>query len=123
MGDAIQKLFDTMDDLRQKADVSAAFSEPVVVEGRTLISVAKVGYGFGLGFGTSNEEEEAEENSGGGVGGGAYAQPLGVIEVTQEGIRVEPVVDEQKVTMAGVLLAGWFIFWIARTLTQIFGKD
>jgi len=123
MGDEMQRLFDMVGDLRRKANVNAAFGKPVAVEGRTIIPVARITYGFGLGFGIAGEGEEAEEEAaGGGGGGGAHAHPLAVIEVTQEGISVRAVVDEQKVALAGVILIGWIAFWIARTLMRIFGK-
>ena len=122
MSDGIQKLFEATDELRDKANVNAAFGEPIVSEGRTIIPVAKVGYGFGVGFGSAPEEESEEENEGGGGAGMASAQPMAVIEVTEEGVYVEPVVDEQKIAIAGTFLAGWLIFWIAITLTKIFGK-
>jgi len=125
MGDNIQRLFDIVEDLRRKANVNAAFGKPVTSEGRTVIPVAEVAYGFGLGFGsgTSGEESEETEGEGGGGGGGVRARPLGVIEVTPERVRVEPVVDEQKIAMAGVLLTAWVVFWVARTLARIFGRE
>ena len=126
MADEIQRLFEAVDDLKRKANVNTAFGKPVVAEGRTLIPVAEVGYAFGMGFGTPGAEEQPQEEgegaAGGGSGGGVRARPLGVVEVTADGIRVEPVVDEQKVTLAGTLLAAWVIFWIGRTLVRIFGK-
>ncbi|MBN1179577.1 MAG: hypothetical protein JXD18_10210 [Anaerolineae bacterium] len=124
MGDDIQKLFEATEALRQNAAVDAAFGAPIVQEGRTLIPVAKVGYGFGIGFGSGAAEDDEEENgSGGGGGGGSSAQPLGVIEITEAGISVKPIIDEQKIALAGSLLVGWLIFWVAYTLVQIFGKD
>ena len=123
MGDYIQSLFDVVEDLRRKANVNAAFGRPVTAEGRTVIPVAEVGYGFGLGFGSAGAEgEEAAEGEGGGGGGGVRARPLGVVEVTAEGVRVEPVVDEQKIALAGVLLTGWIVYWVARALVHIFGR-
>lgn len=125
MGDNVQRLFDIVEDLRRKANVNAAFGKPVTSEGRAVIPVAEVAYGFGLGFGsgTSGEESEETEGEGGGGGGGVRARPLGVIEVTPERVRVEPVVDEQKIAMAGVLLTAWVVFWVARTLARIFGRE
>lgn len=124
MGDNIQRLFDVLEDLRQKANVNTAFGKPVAVEGRTVIPVAEVGYGFGLGFGAGVSEEEVQpQGEGGGGGGGVRARPLGVVEVTAEGVRVESVVDEQKVALAGVMLIAWSVFWIARALVRIFGRQ
>lgn len=124
MADELQRLFDLVESLRRRANVNAAFGRPQTVEGRTLIPVAEVAYGFGMGFGTAAGAEEAEEGEGSGGGGGAgvRSRPLAVVEVTSEGVRVEPVVDEGRIALAGVLLAGWSVFWITRALARIFGK-
>lgn len=127
MSDEIQRLFEVMDEVREKATPRAVFGDPVVIEGRTVIPVAQVTYGFGLGFGASageeTEEEMPEEDIGGGGGGGAGARPIGVVEVTEDGIQVKPIVDEQKLAIGGALLVGWITVWVAGTLVRIFGRD
>jgi uncharacterized spore protein YtfJ len=128
----IQTMLDSFADLREKANVNAAFGEPVTAEDRTVIPVAKVAYGFGMGtgHGTMAEEETTgettegtTEGTGTGGGGGALAHPFAVVEVTPDGIRVEPIVDEQKLALAGSLLIGWSVFWLARALVKIFGRQ
>jgi uncharacterized spore protein YtfJ len=125
MTDQIQRLFEVMDGVREKATSRAVFADPVVVEGRTVIPVAQVSYGFGLGFGASAGEEDEEEmpDLGGGGGGGAGARPMGVVEVTAEGVQVKPIVDEQTLAVGGAVLVAWITFWVARALVRIFGKD
>ncbi|HET91673.1 MAG TPA: hypothetical protein ENN99_13175 [Chloroflexi bacterium] len=127
----IQALLDAVSDLRTKADVSAVFGPPVTLEGRTIIPVARVAYGFGVGDWHATEADteaddadtlEPENGTGRGGGGGAIARPFAVIEVTPQKTRVEAIVDEQKLALAGWLLVGWSVFWLARTLIQIFGK-
>lgn len=130
----IQQLLDAFADLRERANVNTCFGEPVTVEERTVIPVASVGYGFGLGMcqgseiGETEETEETEEAddaaemAGSGGGGGMGARPLAAIEVTPEGTRVEPIIDEQKVALAGILLGGWTVFWLGRALIGIFGR-
>ncbi len=129
----VQTLLDSFVDLREKANVNAAFGAPVTVEGRTVIPVARVTYGFGFGVGvgrgTVAEEEAAgetaegvKESTGVGGGGGMQAHPFAVVEVTSEGARVEPILDEQKLALAGSLLIGWSVFWLARALVKIFGR-
>ncbi len=122
MADDMQKLFDLVEEVQQKADVDAVFGEPLTVEGRTVIPVAEIAYGFGAGFRGGEMEEEEPTGSQGGSGGGVRARPLGVVEITANGVRVEPVVDEQKVTMAAVLLTAWIVAWVAGTLVCIFGR-
>jgi len=124
----IQRMLDTFGALRKEANVNACFGDPVTVEGRTVIPVAKIGYGFGMGAGQGPaaeiEEEIPElESMGGGGGGGMSSSPLGVVEVTAEGIRVEPIIDTQKVAIMGMLTAAWSIFWLGRVLTAIFGRN
>lgn len=125
----IQELLDAFADLREKADVNTCFGTPVTIEGRTVIPVAKVAYGFGMGVGRGiATEEDLEETSGGaggaggGGGGGVIAHPLAAVEVTSEGVWVDPIVDKQKVVLAGILLSGWLVFWLAQVLIRIFGQ-
>ena len=136
----VQRLLDSIADLREKASVNAAFGEPVTIEGRTVIPVAKVGYGFGMGVGHSGADvelgveadveteiekgasEKADAIGGRGVGG-MQARPFAIVEVTSEGTRVEPIVDEQKLALAGSLLIGWSVLCLARTLVRIFGRQ
>ncbi len=135
----IQQLLDVIADLRNKANANACFGEPVVVEDSVVIPVASVGYGFGAGVGQgpnmgAMDEEmsemkkaepdsdfERETSGGGGGGGGASASPIAAIEVTSKGVRVEPIVNEQRLALAGALLIGWSVFWLARALIKVFG--
>jgi len=126
----VQNLLDSLADLREKANVNAVFGEPVTAEGRIIIPVAKVAYCFGMEVGheTLAGGETAEKNMedvGGSSsgGGGVLAHPLAVVEVTPEGTRVEPIVDEQKVTLAATLLTGWVVICLARALVKIFSRQ
>lgn len=118
----IQRLFDVIEDASEQTGIGAAFGDPVEAEERTLIPVAATAYGFGLGFGGEGEDERTQEGGGGG-GAGGFARPIGLIEVSSDGVRVKPVIDEQKVALAGVMLTGWVVFWIAYALVRIFGKE
>jgi hypothetical protein len=53
---------------------------------------------------------------------GAKARPLAYIEVGPEGTSVQPIMDEQKVAMAGILLSAWVIGWLGLVLKTLF-KD
>ena len=120
----MEKLLEAFAELQEKANVNACFGAPVTIEDRVVIPVASVAYGFGAGMGQGKESEEGVEeiDSGGGGGGGVNARPLAAIDVTSEGTKVEPVIDEQKVALAGILLSGWAIFWVASALIVIFGQ-
>ncbi len=72
-----------------RAGVKTVYGEPVVVDGKTIIPVAKVAYGFGGGAGSkkapaSAAGKEAPAKTGEGAGGGVAAKPVGVVEVTDE---------------------------------------
>jgi len=127
---SLEKLFDVVNGLRDKASADAAFGEPREVEGRVLIPVACVATGLGVGFGSGTPEDEketggpdeAEVPEGGGGGGGARSRPVAVIEVTESETIVRPIVDETKVALAGIALAGWTVFCLLVTIRAVFGK-
>mgnify|MGYP001233459431 CR=1 FL=1 len=124
MADDIQELLDAFADVRTEANVNRCFGEPVTIEGRTVIPVAKVSYGFGMGAeqAPAAGPEKPETQTRGPYGGGVSSSPLGVIEVTREEVRVKPTVNAEKVVMMRVLLGAWGAFWLARVLMAIFGR-
>jgi len=135
MDKEMDALLNGLADLRAKANANAVFGNPVTAEGRTVIPVAKLAYGFGMGIGHEMMAEEAEAekaeepqeeeagDSAGGGGGGMMAQPIAVVEVTPEGTRVQAVIDEQRLALAGGALGAWVAFWLAWTLVKIFGRE
>jgi len=117
----LNRLFDFLEQIYDRADVKAAFGEPQIVGDRTIIPVARIGYGVGLGFGEgerpADEEGEVEGvGAGGGGAGGGMATPIAVLEVTGEDTKVVPIVDSTKLALAGILMTAWTIFWIGRTV-------
>jgi uncharacterized spore protein YtfJ len=125
---SLNRLFDTIENARETAHWRAAFGEPQVVEGRTIIPVAQVGYGFGFGFGQGTGPSEAEGEpvaggEGGGGGGGVSAKPLGVIVVTPEHVRFEETEDTSKIAVFGIAMVALSIFQVAKTLRAIFGRE
>jgi uncharacterized spore protein YtfJ len=124
---ALNKLFDTIEQARETANWEAAFGEPQVLEDRTIIPVAQVGYGFGLGFGSGTmpadeEDEPASTGEGGGGGGGVLTRPLGVIVITPESVYFEEVRDEGKIAIVALGMVTLSVFQIAKTLRAIFGR-
>jgi len=125
---SINRLFDSVDKIRDTAQWRAVFGEPETVEGKTLIPVAQVGYGFGLGFGQGSGPDEEEEEppasgEGAGGGGGATAKPLGTIVVTPETVYFQGLTDGSKVALAGIGVAALLILQLAKTLRAIFGRS
>lgn len=76
ISDTLSKITDR---LQTSATTKTVYGDPVSVEGRTLIPVARVRYGFGAGGGT-NAGDSGGEGSGG--GGGVEVIPIGIIEIT-----------------------------------------
>ena len=123
----LEDIFAAIEDMRERASVNAVYGEPVEVGDRTIIPVADIKYGFGVGYGegptaAEEEEESAATGQGGGAGGGIAARPVAVVEISDAGIVVKPVMDEGRIALAGIFTAIWFIFWTALTLKAIFGK-
>jgi uncharacterized spore protein YtfJ len=116
----IQKLLDSLADLRRKANANAVFGKPVTSEGRTIVPVAEVSYAFEMGIEGEGVEEATE--SGGGGSGGMNVRPLAVVEVTPESTSVRPIIDEQRLALAGTLLIGWAVFWVAWALSRILSR-
>jgi uncharacterized spore protein YtfJ len=134
-------MFEVLEGLRQTAMADAAFGEPREVQGRVIIPVSAVGTGFGMGFGRGTPEEEPDQESevpwdmeeapepedegaaeGGGGGGSARSHPVAVIEVTPEATIVRAIVDETRVALAGIALAGWTVFCLLVTIRAVFGR-
>lgn len=126
----IEKLFTV-------ARPDAVFGEPVEVEGRTIITASEVNVGMGFGFGlggatppgragrpahheegseeqAESEGEEAGMGGGGGGGGGASGRPVAVISVSEDGVRVEPVVDATKLGLAFFTALGSMFFMLSK---------
>jgi uncharacterized spore protein YtfJ len=89
---------------------NVVFSEPVTAHEQTVITASEVtaafGFGFGGGGGIAPNPQAAEEatNVGGGGGGGgggtAQARPVAAVIMTPTGVRVEPIVDVTKISIA-----------------------
>jgi uncharacterized spore protein YtfJ len=72
--------------LRTSASVKTVYGEPVRVDGKTFIPVAKVAYGFGGGSAKQSRAGEEKAAPPGdvpaeGAGGGMAAKPVGVVEI------------------------------------------
>ncbi|HNS51344.1 MAG TPA: spore germination protein GerW family protein [Anaerolineae bacterium] len=124
---SINRLFDLIEEARGSANWRAAFGEPQLVEGVTLIPVAQVGYGFGLGFGRGTQpgEEQGEGEppaSGEGGGGGATARPLGTLVVSEGEVAFQPTTDAGKVTLASLAVGALALWELSRILRALLGR-
>lgn len=130
----IERLLELVADVRDKANANAVLGEPVTTEGWTVIPVAKVAYAFAAGMedrdtvapegqaAAQPTQETGDDGGHGSGGGGMTVQPIAVVEVTPQTIRVKPVVDRQKLTLARGLVVGWIAFWFIQALVKIFGR-
>ncbi|MGQ0568094.1 MAG: GerW family sporulation protein, partial [Armatimonadota bacterium] len=66
----VEELLNRIGQMHEKATVKTVFGEPMHVEGRTIVPVARVRYMFGLGMGRGTAESTEGAGSGGGEGGG-----------------------------------------------------
>ncbi len=94
--------------LVNQAGVKTVYSEPITVDGRTIVPVARVRCGFGGGSGRNGRSKESE---GGGGGGGFVARPVGFVEVDEQGARFVPILDPQSIAVGvGIGLGmGWVL--------------
>jgi uncharacterized spore protein YtfJ len=106
---------------------SACFGTPVEKNGHTIIPVARVSFGYGMGFGGGTgskggegfaSETEGGEGGGGGGGGGGSATPVAIIDVGHD-VTIQPVTDSTRISLAGMVFAGWAVFWTMLTFRTI----
>jgi uncharacterized spore protein YtfJ len=103
----LQKLGES---LGSAATVKTVFGDPIHIDGKTVVPVARVALGFGAGFGAGRGAHHAVEDGkaeGGGGGGGATAVPAGALEITASQTRFVPFHDARWLATAfatGVLL-------------------
>lgn len=97
-----------------RVSVDDLFGAPMDRAGRTVIQAASIERmgGFGMGGGSGEGEGPDGEGagtgagSGGGGGGTLRARPVAVIEIGDDGVRVEPVIDFTNVLVTALLAFG-----------------
>lgn len=113
----IDRFFDEFGSARKQAAVDAVFGKPIEAEGKTVIPIGSAAYGFGLGMGV--DQREAKSDFGGGGGGGYIVNPIAMAVIEPDGVRIEPVVNEGRIAIAGILTGAWTVFWIGRVLLRL----
>ena len=126
IGEAVAKVNSQVDEMLDRMNTKAVFGEPMQQGDTTLIPVASVFYGFGSGQGWGRGKDESApadapmgEGGGAGGGGGGMARPLGFIRIGQDGAKWEPTMDMTRVSVGGMLLAGWIVFWVMKMLRTV----
>jgi uncharacterized spore protein YtfJ len=121
-----------IDEMLEKLNVNAVFGQPFREGDVTLIPVASVGYAFGYGSGSgrmtgapsggAGEPCGPGEGSGQGGGGGGKARPMGYIRVSADGVSYEPIMDTGRISMLGIGMIMWNVFWITMTIRAFVKK-
>ena len=93
------------------ATVKSVFGDPIHVDGKTVVPVAKVALGFGSGFGAGRGTQHSLADGhaeGGGGGGGMRAVPAGALEITPSSTRFVPFHDMRwlAATFCGGIILG-----------------
>ena len=120
--ESLSVIQETMDTFLGAANVDAVYGQPIEKEGTLIVPAAEVlsfaGFGVGSGYGSNDEGEDGEKNIGGGGGGGGggrvLSRPVAVIIASEDGVRVEPVVDPTKIALAFFTTLGFMVGMIAR---------
>lgn len=132
MENQMEQVASPVERMVEQFTVARAFGE-VIREGDTaVVPVAEVtsvfGYGHGSGEGPVSAGEDGEDadgrmaSGGGGGGGRGSTTPRGYITISPDGVRYEPMMDPLKVSMAGIALTAWIIFWVAMVV-RAFARD
>jgi uncharacterized spore protein YtfJ len=113
-------------------DVNSVFGKPVTEGDSMMIPVAQVAVGFGYGGGygresnghkptqeSSQEATNGEVSGGSGAGAGGRATPRGYVHMTPQEVKYEPIIDSSRITIAGILMVAWSVFWITATIRVI----
>ncbi|WP_342515050.1 hypothetical protein MKY34_10185 [Sporosarcina sp. FSL K6-1522] len=91
-------------------DVSLVYGEPIELEHKRVLPVAKVHYMVGGGGGYSSDSPFAQGEGG---GGRISVKPLGVYEIDTHRVTFKPIIDLKFIlTLASVLTLG--LVWILK---------
>jgi uncharacterized spore protein YtfJ len=105
------------------ARADAVFGQPVERGNATVIPCSEVIVGAGFGFGGGPVDEKGNQvGRGGGAGGNMRGRPIAAIVVTEDGVRVEPIMDLTKVALAGMSTGAFMLFWLLRLVRGAKGE-
>ncbi|MEZ4867434.1 MAG: spore germination protein GerW family protein [Caldilineaceae bacterium] len=112
----------------QRLGAGSIFGAPTTQNGVVVIPVAQVefGFGYGGGYGRNGEhsadgtaaanEGEANEGAGSGGGAGGRSTPRGYIRIVGDEVKFEPITDETRIPIAGIVMVAWIVFWVMATI-------
>lgn len=86
----IRSIFDKFS---RAKDASLVYGEPIDLDSKRVLPVAKVNYYVGGGGGYSDASEKTSATQGEGGGGYFSIKPVGVFEITPEKVRFKPIIN------------------------------
>lgn len=108
-------------------DVSLVYGDPIEMQGRTIIPVAKISYSVGAGAGSGYEREDKDPESPGfeeveggfgeGAGGSFQVKPVGIYDVTAEKTVYRPIVPVELIVLLPLMMTG-LTFFMAGSLDK-----
>lgn len=124
MDNDLSQAAERVERMLERFDVGAIFGEPVHEGTTTIVPVAEIGALFGFGYGSGEGPAPAKQGAesatatggGGGGGGRGSAKPRGVLKFTPDGVSYEPIEDPSRISLAGIAMVAWVVFWIAFTV-------
>ena len=130
MENEINQAAERVERMVDRFNIGAVFGEPTHEGNVTIVPVAEVNAMFGFGYGSgegpapAKEGEESVMATGGGGGGGGRgsAKPRGVVKITADGVSYVPIVDPLRISLAGIAMAAWAVFWITLTIRSFVKK-
>ena len=130
MENEINQAAERVERMVDRFNIGAVFGEPTHEGNVTIVPVAEVNAMFGFGYGSGEGPAPAKEGEesvmatggGGGGGGGGSAKPRGVVKITADGVSYEPIVDPLRISLAGIAMVAWAVFWITLTIRSFVKK-
>lgn len=130
MENEINRTAENVERMLDRFTIDAVFGEPTHEGNVAIVPVAEVNAMFGFGYGSgegpapakAGEDSAMATGGGGGGGGRGSAKPRGVIKITPDGVSYEPIIDPLRISLAGIAMAAWAIFWITLTIRSFVKK-
>ena len=87
----VEKLFGTaVNEIERMLNSKTVVGDPITIEENTLIPLVSVGFGFGVGGGEGADPKKCS-GTGGGTGGGGGINPVALIVINKDGVRIESI--------------------------------
>ncbi len=119
---SVNKFFVAFEQAQQSISIDNVYGKPITYGDSVIVPIAGVSQVCGVGGGIGSDDNDGSRDEGLGGGGGtlAGARPIALAEIDADGVKVHPIVDENRALAASLAFAAWAVFWTARTLIKIF---